>query len=151
LLAAEERASARFNAQRANIQRWIKDHEAREQWDGAREFLDYWWDGEMAEVAARFHWKLLALPGDAPIQLLFGNEPWRLMVDIEAMLMYARCVVFEQAKKVGYVDLIQLLYMSIRRKRVLVTNDMPFFHAATAVLTGRYANAKVITLSQLME
>lgn len=72
------------------------------------------------------------------------------MIDAEALAMYGRCVVFEQTKKVHYADLIQLVYLSLRRKRVLVTNDEPFRQAAQVILGGRYANAKVIGLRDII-
>lgn len=147
---AEVKTSERFAGQRARIQRWIRDHNARDQWSGARAFLDYWWEGDMADTAARFYWRQLGLKGEPPVQALFDNEAWRLIIDAEGFAMYARCVVFEQTRKVGYMDLVQLPYLSIRKKRVLVTNDGPLYHAAKAILPQRYALADVVTLESFL-
>lgn len=70
LLDTERRMSERFERQRPTVQRWMKEHSARGHWESAREFLDYWWEGDMAEAVARFYWRQLVLPGDAPVALL---------------------------------------------------------------------------------
>jgi hypothetical protein len=150
LIDAENKAKQRFDAHRRTIQRRAKELNIRGQWEGARAFLDYWWEGEMAPFVAQFLWKQLSLPGEPPLNALLGDQTWRFMIDVEAMLMYGRCVAVDPAGAVGYVDLIQLLYLSIRRKRVLVTNDGSFFRAAEVILGGRYENARVVKLAGIL-
>jgi hypothetical protein len=151
LLDAEVKAKRRFDSERRRIQKRAKDLNIRGHWDGARAFLDYWWDSDMAETAARWLWRQHDLPREPPLAALLKDETWRLMIDVECLAMYGRCVVVEQMKEVGYVDLLQLPYLSLRRKPVLVTNDEPFFRTAEIILGSRYENAKVVKLASVME
>jgi hypothetical protein len=146
----EQKAIRRFDLERPRIQKRAKELSIRGHWDGARSFLEYWWESDMAETCARWLWQQHSLPGQPPIEMLLRNEAWRLIIDADCLAMFARCVVVDQHTRVEYLDLLQLPYLSLRRKRVLVTNDESFYRTAELILAGRYENAKVVRLPELM-
>ena len=95
-------------------------------------------------------WEAFKLPGPPPLEVLERNEPWRLMLDAEGVAFYEQVVAHEQPPRVQRLDLIQLPYLGIVRKRVLATADRGLLRAANAVLAGRYDNARAVDIRELV-
>ena len=136
---------------RKELQKQIKRSGALFTADGFRDFLDgEWARGEMKTIFAAATWNALGLPGEAPIDKLLLNEGWRLLLDAEGFAIYQRALIHTQPRRVHRADLIQLIYLAAVPKRMLVTADRPFLDAASAILAGRYPNARAVHVSELI-
>ena len=78
------------------------------------------------------------------------NESWRLLLDAEGVGVYERAIAHKQPKFVHRLDLIQLVYLGLAPRRMIVTADRPLLRAANEILTLRYPNARAIHISDLV-
>ena len=123
----------------------------KDEFGSARAFLDRYWAGsEERRVYAEVTWDALHLPGPAPIAQLERVDAWRLLLDAEGVGAYERAIAHEQPKRVGRLDLLQLVYLAGARRRILSTADAGLLRAGEAILPGRYANARVVPTSVIL-
>lgn len=152
LMEIEERHSKTHRAARHTIQQYLKDNSLRGSWESLGYFLDSLWSAEdnLSHFAERV-WGALRLPGAAPTDKLIKDETWKLFLEAEGISVYQRGVMFEQPKQVHRVDLLQLPYLSLGRRRILVTADRPFLLAAQQLLGSRYQLSRVSHIQDFLE
>lgn len=135
---------------RRRVQAQLRQQRVREEFGSAREFLNRGWAQTGGRsMYAEVTWKALALPGEAPLDAIEANEAWRLLLDAEGVAAYERAIAHEQPKFVQRIDLVQLVYLALADRRMLVTADGPLRRAADAVLVGRYPNARAVHVSDV--
>jgi hypothetical protein len=146
-----ETSYLRFHTRtRDRLRAHMRERGIKDTFGSTRAFLEqYWWHGEMRQIWADVTWKHLKLPGDVPLARLEQSGPWRLYLDIEGVNTYW-AVANQQPRFVGRMDLLQLVYLGLARRRIIATADQGFLEAATAVLAGRYLNARAVHISKLV-
>lgn len=127
------------------IQNILRGAGLHDRWPTVVTFLDDFWM-EPARIAPFAHslWRAHKIPGEPPWPLLLSIEAWRLYLEGLGVLVYRAAFAREQGRQVQVSDLSQLVYLAVRRKRILVTIDQPFLEAASEVVHGRYQNARVL-------
>lgn len=136
---------------RPKIQKWIKENQAREYWEDAKDFLHRFWRGsEVRDHLAQHVWLALGFQGGAPLADLLLNEAWQLFLDAEGFSLYQRAIAFQQSKRVHLPDLLQLPYLAVSRRRVIATADESFLRAAGVLLDGTYPLARAIHIEHLV-
>ncbi len=148
----KERYAALHREARPRVQQYLKTHDLRDRFSTPLEFLDEYWNiGGMREAFATSIWKGIGLPGEPPIDVLMLNDAWRLMLDTDGYAVYQGAFEVQESRKVHRADWIQLVYLGAPGLRMLATNDKPFHRAAQAILQGRYGNARVVLIDELLE
>lgn len=135
---------------RQRVQAQLRQQRARDEFGSARDFLERGWAQTGGRrMYAEVTWKALALPGKPPLDAIEANEAWRLLLDAEGVAAYERAIAHEQPKFVQRMDLVQLVYLALADRRMLVTADAPLRRAADAVLIGRYPDARTVHVADL--
>ena len=141
----EKTFSEYHDAARKSIQALIRTKPEEAPWDTAPTFLDaFWTTPSQRDTLLQSCWKSLGNAGQAPIDKMIAHPVWRMFLDLEGVAVFERVIVHEQPRPAHHWDLRQLLYLTLRPRRILVTDDKPLFRAATAVLDGRYTQAQVL-------
>ena len=113
-------------------------------WKSPAEFLDNQWTRpEQVDTLIEIIWKQLQLSGAPPVTELLESESWRLLIDGFGVSIYLRSVLKQQAPFVELTDMVQLVYLGGRPRRILVSEDKDFVAAASAVVNHRYPGAYV--------
>ncbi len=143
---------SKYHAQaRQQLQAQLRSMGVKEDFGSARDFLEQQWIGsESRRIFAEVTWTALDLPGQAPVEILEQNEAWRLLLDAEGAAAYERAVAKVQPKKAHRLDVLQLVYLANAQRRVLVTADRGLVRIGEAVLRSRYANARVVSLEEMI-
>lgn len=142
----EETFSKYHDAARRSIQALIRTKPEQAPWDSVPIFLDeFWTTPSQQDTLLQSCWELFGNEGQAPIEEMIAHPVWRMFLDIEGVSVFERVIEHEQPKPAHFWDLRQLLYLTLRPRRILVTDDKPLFRAATAVLDGRHTQAQVLT------
>lgn len=129
----------------------MRERGMKDTFESAHSFLDTEWQtGETRRIFAEVTWGALGLPGEVPMAALERNESWRLLLDAEGVGVYERAIAHKQPKFVHRLDLIQLVYLGLAPRRMIVTADRPLLRAANEILTLRYPNARAIHISDLV-
>lgn len=151
--AMEAEYSAIFTRFRPGLQRRLKSKKMGATLAETVSFLDdAWLDMGACTAAAEAMWESINIPYPMPsLSELRANEVWRLYLDSEGLALFQRAIVAEEPKRVQRLDLLQLPYLGLATRRVLVTSDKRFADAARAILTRRYTNATVVELSTMIE
>ncbi len=140
------------NENRQKVRDHMRRSSSRNDVRSAREFLDRYWVGsELRRIYAEVTWSALELPGVAPIDTLEKSEAWRLLLDAEGVATYERAAARKQPKVVQRMDLFQLIYLAGARRRVLATSDISLLRVSAAILTGRYPNARAVSVATMIE
>lgn len=130
---------------RPQVRALIKEAEGGLPWVSLPQFLDEQWMTEqqlvdiLAAESERFGL-------DKPLSLSQVTDVPALRLHFEGFgaAMYQRVIASHQARRVQASDLMQLVYLGARTKRILVTKDRSFRDLAEAVLVGRYPTARVL-------
>ena len=147
----EDTFTALYETNRQSLRAKLKARNAREDFEDARDFLErQWFDSDLRRHFAAVTWRSFGLPEPVPFDLLEANEAWRLLLDVEGLAVYERAVATETPTRVHRLDLIQLIYLSGSRRRILVTADRGLLRAGEAVLSRRYLNARVVHISTMI-
>lgn len=142
----EQRFNASHDTARPRVQALIKAKPDQAPWATASTFLDqFWTTASQQDTLLQEFWQSFGHTGQAPIDKMLEHPVWRMFLDLEGVAVFERAIEHEQPKRVDCADLLQLLYLTLRPRSVLVTADGPLFRAATAVLDGRYSQAQVLT------
>lgn len=147
-----EKTFSQFHARnRKRLQEAMKSRGVQDEFGSAREFLESFWSvSDMRRDYAEVTWSALSLPGKASLEQLTQNESWKLLLDAEGVAVYERAIARVQPKIVQRLDLIQLVYLGLARRRIIATADNALLRAADAVLLRRYENARAIHVSSLL-
>lgn len=137
---------------RKAVQSFLREHGIQDAWSSAAEFLDSQWStpnllGHFSEII----WRALQLDGAPPIDDLLTNDTWRLYLEAEGLAVFQRGIMRRQSKRVQRMDLLQLVYMSVRDRRILASADEPFLSAATCLLHRRYSLAEAVHIRALLD
>lgn len=137
---------------RRKVRPLLRSERSEDLWSDLPSFLDEQWNKpDLFDHSARVMWDRLSLRGDPPVERLRDCELWRMFHDIEGIAMFERAVQLEQPKRVHRFDLLQIPYLAMWHKRVLITNDGPFARAAQAMLLRRYPNTRVVKLQVVLD
>jgi hypothetical protein len=112
-----------------------------------------WASQDVQQHLAGTLWELAELPGTAPsLAVVHRSEIWRLAMDIFGAATFTHAIVPDKlAKPPGFIDLMQLLYLTEHtRARIFVTDDGLLYTAATQILRGRYPNVRVLTGAEFL-
>ena len=135
---------------RSKMRQMMRQRGVKDPYRSTREYLQSWWfDGGVRAAYAQYVWTGLKLKGLAPMTVLEECEPWRILLDVEGVAWYERSVASQQPRRVDRMDLLQLVYLGVAPKRMIVTADRGMLRAAAAVLPGRYRNASAVHIDQL--
>ena len=110
----------------------------------ARRFLDEIWlkpvylDAYLTDI-----WEQYGFAEPPPLEKLRSLPSWRLFIDAYGIVAYHRAFSIEQGRPIQLPDVLQLVYLSAGRRRMIITEDKPFRSAASAVLDGRYPGSSV--------
>jgi hypothetical protein len=130
---------------------FLRKYKTVNHWDTATAFLDEVWTTEFhLSYYIRRIWKVMELPGDAPIEAILEDEIWRIFLEINGFAAFERAVQKEPPKRVHYPDLLQLIYVSNVSKRIVVSSDGGFLRAARVILSNRYQNVPVEECSEFV-
>ena len=132
---------------RQELQDILKEKGLHGQWPTAAAFLDEEWSKpENQQHFTQLFWTHFDLPGEPPANLFALSEAWRIFMDAFGASVYDRAVAKEQKRNPpGVMDLLQVVYLSMHTAaRILVTNDKGLATTATAILSGRYPNVRVM-------
>jgi hypothetical protein len=147
----EEAFTALHESTRRRLRAALKARKSRTAFEDARDFLErQWFESDLRRHFASVTWRSFGLPEPVPFELLEANEAWRLLLDVEGLAVYERAVAWEEPRRVHRRDLIQLIYLSGSRRRILVTADRGLLRAGEAVLRRRYLNARVAHISEMI-
>jgi hypothetical protein len=136
---------------RQSMQRFIKAHGGTTPWSDSRDFLtSNWIEGGVREHFAGAIWRALGLPGAPPIPELLQNGVWSLLLDAEGVAIYERALARTMPKRAHRPDLLQIPYLGMASRRVLVTADKPFLRTAETMFRGRYVNIRAVHVSELL-
>jgi hypothetical protein len=136
---------------RRDVQKELGQLDVLDSWDSAADFLDGpWGDADNLRFVVDSVWSAIGLSGDAPVESLFSNPAWRMLVDVEGMAMYQRVVVKQLAKQVQWRDLMQLVYMAGSQHRIIAMADKAFWAAATVLVTRRHPGARAMLIHDLI-
>lgn len=142
----EERFNAPLDTARRYLQALIRAKPEQAPWATASTFLDqFWTTASQQDTLLQGFWESFGHTEQAPIEEMVSHPIWRMFLDLQGVAVFERAIVHEQPKRVDCADLLQLLYLTLRPRRVLVTAEGPLFRAAKAVLDGRYSQAQVLT------
>ena len=73
------------------------------------------------------------------------------MLDADGYAVYQGAFEVQESHRIHRADWIQLVYLGAPGLRMLATNDKPFHRAAQAILQGRYGNARVVLIDELLK
>ena len=120
-------------------------------WDTAAAFLDEVWTTEShLSYYIRRIWKVMKLPGKAPIGAILDDEIWRIFLEINGFASFERAVQKKPPKRVHYPDLLQLIYVGNHPRRIVVSSDGGFLRAAHLILRNQYPNVRVEECSEFV-
>lgn len=129
---------------RTEFQRLRKQHRPQHWHDACRFLEEEWLRSPALLLYVKNVWEQLELEGNAPpLELLLGLLTWRLFLEAEGMALFERLIARNRPKRVGFLDLSQLIYLGAERRRILVTDDKALQRAASVILHGRYADTRV--------
>jgi hypothetical protein len=130
---------------RPKVQAFIRANPEQAPWDSAQAFLDqFWTTARQQDTLLQGFWQDFGHTGQAPIEKMIAHPLWRLFLDLEGVAVFERAIVLAQPPQVHLADLLQLLYLALSPRGILVTTDRSLFRAAAAVLHGRYPQAQVL-------
>jgi hypothetical protein len=113
-----------------------------------------WSSDDNQEHLAGTLWELAGLSTPMPsLEVVRRSEAWRLAMDAFGAATFIHSILPDkQSNPPGFVDLMQLLYLTEHsRARLLITDDGAFNQAAKQILRGRYANVRVMTGAEFLE
>lgn len=142
---------ARHKRARRHVRDLLKSKQLGDPWGSSVKFLDEQWTTRShLDTYIERYWSQLGLPGIAPIDSVLTSEAWRLSFEGLGATVYERAVASQLVQPAHASDVAQLVYLAGNPKRVLVTDDRGLRRVATDVLSGRYAGARVISVSDFV-
>jgi hypothetical protein len=146
----EKRFNALHDSVRPKVQALIKAKPDQARWGAAAAFLEQCWTtpGQQDTLLQGF-WEDFGHAGPAPIEKLVAHPTWRKFLDLEGVAVFERVIVHEQPKRVHHADLLQLLYLTLCPRGILVSEDAPLLRAARAIVDGRYSQIQALTWGEL--
>jgi hypothetical protein len=146
----ERNYSQQHDLHRVDIHGRMRNKRLRDPYKDVEHFLrEYWYTSKTRADFANVIWRGLKLAGEAPMESIDQCEPWRLFIDAEGVALYERAIATNQPKRIQRMDLMQLTYLGVAPKRMIITADAGLIRAASAVLTGRYRLASAGHISSL--
>jgi hypothetical protein len=146
----EKNYSQQHDLHRVDIHGRMRNKRLRDPYTGVEHFLrDYWYASKTRADFANVIWRGLKLAGEAPMEIIDQCEPWRLFIDAEGVALYERAIATNQPKRIQRMDLMQLTYLGVAPKRVIITADAGLIRAANAILPGRYRLASVAHIGKV--
>jgi hypothetical protein len=138
------------------FQKTLKATGSKYAWRDIPSFLasPVWASQDNQEHLAGTLWELARLSGPAPsLAVLNRSEIWRLAMDVFGAATFTHAILpNKQANPPGFIDLMQLLYLTEHtRARIFVTDDRSLYEAATQILRGRYPNVRVLTGAEFLD
>jgi hypothetical protein len=130
---------------RPEVRGLIRRAEGGLPWATLPRFLDEQWMTEEQFVdILRAESERFGLERPLTLSEITSTPALRLHFEGFGAAMYQRVLAANQAKRVQASDLMQLVYLGARSKRILVTKDRSFRELAHAVLVHRYPTARVL-------
>lgn len=115
------------------------------------EFLDnHWMKEELAGVYARRMWPVDAPDGPPPIDELVESHAWRLFLEADGAAIFERLYPLEEPKRVGFIDVSQLVYLAGSERRILVSDDKALLRVGSTLVHERFPNTRVESWSQFL-
>lgn len=152
-LATEDKNTDRLMiSHRKAIRSAIKRVRGTDLWAGVPQFLDDQWmtPSQLADLL-EFQSRTLGLPRPLTYEEVMAEPVFRLFLEGFGAAMFRRTILANEARVVEGTDLLQLLYLGARAKRVLVTKDKDFLELAASVVSGRHGLARVCSWPEFME
>jgi hypothetical protein len=147
----ERSYSEQHDLHRVDIHGRMRNKRLRDPYRDVEHFLhEYWYPSKTRADFANVMWRGLKLAGEAPMEVIDQCEPWRLFVDAEGVALYERAIATNQPKRIQRMDLMQLTYLGVAPKRVIITADAGLIRAANAILPGRYHLAAAAHISRFI-
>ena len=151
-----QKIDAGFEQSHAEMRSFLKKNYKqtliKETWPSARAFLDsIWMRPEQLGTIIQGIWKILDLPGTAPIDFVLSMTAWRLYLEGLGATIYRRAISSEQGKVVQMSDLSQLVYLAGRHRSLLITEDIPFLQTVRDVVEGQHRDISVICWEDFMK
>lgn len=149
----EARFAAAHAAVRPEVQAELKRRGLRGQWGSCQEFVvEQWSRPDLTDYFGALLWRQLGMLGEPPREAIAASEAWRIAIDAFGAAVYQRVVAHQQVRNpAGLLDLSQLITLALHhQRRIFVTDDGALHDAATAVLVGRYPNARVMRAEELL-
>lgn len=145
-----------FEENRPQFQKTLKKTGQKYAWPDLASFLASpdWSSAENQAHLAAVLWELAGLPGTPPpLKVLGRSEVWRIAMDAFGAGTYVHSILpHKMPNPPGFIDLMQLVYLSQHtRARVLVTDDESFRATAAQLLRGRYINVRVMSGPEFLE
>ena len=134
-----------FDRMRPEVRQVVKASGKTIPWQTLASFLDDQWmtEGQMDEIL-KAESARIGLSRVLTLDEVTATPSLRLHFEGFGAAMFQRVIEPNQAKRVQASDLMQLIYLGARPKRILVTEDRQFGALAAAVLPGRYPTARVM-------
>jgi hypothetical protein len=144
-----------FAENRPAFQKTLKNTGQKYVWSNVGSFLssEDWISGDNQVHLAGVLWELAGLAGTPPsLDVLHRSELWRIAMDGFGAGIYVNSILpNKMPNPPGFVDLMQLLYLSEHtRARILITDDTSFREIASQILVGRYINVRVMSGSEFL-
>lgn len=145
-----------YEENRPDVQRTLKLTKQKYAWQDVGSFLASpdWASRDNLSHLAGILWRMAKLPGSPPdLDIVHRSEVWRIAMDAIGAATYVHSVKPDRIPNPpGFVDLMQLLYLSGHtRARILVTDDGSFYQTATELLRGRYVNVRVLRGAEFLD
>lgn len=141
----------RHKRARRHVRDLLKSKKLGDPWGSSVRFLEEQWTTKShLDTYIEHYWSQLKLAGPAPVDAVLASEAWRLSFEGLGATVYERAVASQLVQPAHASDVAQLVYLAGNPKRVLVTDDRGLRRVATDVLSGRYAGARVISVSDFV-
>jgi hypothetical protein len=143
--------NSKFEKLRVRARADMKKRGIKDTLRSSRRFLDEAWIGTpMRQMLADIMWERLGLGVHAPMDVIDVCEPWKIMVDVEGVALYERAMTTDLPKRVQWMDMIQLVYLGLAPRRILVTRDAGLLRVANAIFPGRYQGSRIVDFAELI-
>jgi hypothetical protein len=134
------------------FQPFLKERDLRNEWRDARDFLERQWSTRShLDSYVESLWQHLDLKPPPLIDEVLATEIWRLFFDGHGVAAYERAIAQRPPRQVQEADVLQLMYLAGSRRRMIVSEDQGLLRAAGQVVRGRYDNAWVVNIADLLK
>jgi hypothetical protein len=136
---------------RPAVQSFMRKRCLRNNWAGARAFLDeMWMRSEHIDDYIEGVWKKLKLNGHPPVSRLRDNATWRLFFEAQGVAAFEQAFLDQRQRAFGVLDLLQLIYVTGFPRSLFLSNDRPLTRLAGIVLDP-VPGARVLSWQQFYE
>lgn len=110
----------------------------------AGEFLDtIWMSRDHIDDYLEAAWRMLDLPGAAPVEKLLLHPSWTLFLEGWGIAAYRQAYPANRKAHVGWADVMQLVYLGAVPRRLFLVCERALLEAASDVLSRRHPGTLV--------